>query len=71
MSLILDMNNKMGYMYSPDNDYAGNNNKKITSEMLSNMHPYMQDKSVYQSRWGSDLKFNWKNTSKFSNGSEF
>lgn len=50
--------------HSPDHEYAGNS--KIISDMIGNMHPYLQDKSAYQSRCASDLQFGWKNGSKGS-----
>lgn len=58
-------------IYSHNNDYMSNEkivavneqrkrHKKSNNQFLITSHPYMQDRSSFQSRWGSDLKFNWK-----------
>jgi hypothetical protein len=57
-------------MYSNNSDYiskekvVGNEKKRLrkgnNQQFLITSHPYMQDRSSFQSRCGSDLKFNWK-----------
>lgn len=60
---------KKALVYSHDNDYTSNDKvvvsrkkklKKVKNQFLITSHPYMQDRASFQSRCGSDLKFNWK-----------
>ena len=57
------------HIYAHDNDYTHNeravfpkkkNSKKSNNKFLITSHPYMMDRSSFQSRCGSDMKFNWK-----------
>lgn len=67
-------------IYSHENDYTSSDKvvsnerkrlKKVKNQFLITSHPYLQDRSSFQSRCGSDLKFNWKSGIKKSpNGSE-
>lgn len=67
-------------IYTHENDYTSSDKvvsnerkrlKKVKNQFLITSHPYMQDRSSFQSRCGSDLKFNWKSGMKKSpNGSD-
>lgn len=57
------------HIYSQENDYVHNeksgdpkkkNSRKLNNKFLITSHPYMMDRGSFQSRCGSDLKFNWK-----------
>lgn len=57
-------------MYANNSDYSSNQKmtvnehkkkvKKGNNQFLITAHPSFQDQGSFQSRWRSDLKFNWK-----------